>query len=346
MARRSTPAVSVAAEQYVAHCYGRGGSDGVRYSQRSLLSRFARHVSDRQVGNLEPGDFESFFYGPHGLTVTCARSTMGRYYQELKGWLAFCHRRRWCDDPAFLLGGITTTSTRVRRNRLRLSEAQMWAMVEYAPTPRDAAMLVFAMHTGCRISEILDVRIKDVSLPNSEVALRIVKTREEDVMRVSPVLGRYLREWVTVYTGLENPAKTARLFPAARRPQFVSGIPGDWQERGFRPDAKINNPVTIIRTMAERAGVDLEDGDGWHTIRRSVARIFFDRASGMGHDAALRMTSAFLHHKNTSTTEVYLGLDLETAKRDEVMSDGFLIGPPVDGKVTRLDNYREVGGNG
>lgn len=341
MARRSTPAVSVAGESYVAHCYGRGGSEGVRYSQRSLLRRFAAHVSDRQVGSLTPEDFDSFFYGPEGLSSRCARSTMGRYFQELKGFLNFCRRRRWCDDPVILLGGITTTSTRSRRARLRLDEAQMWGMVEVAPTPRDAAMLVTAMHTGARVSEIIDLRIGDLSLSSMELRMRILKTHEEDVMRVSPTLAGYLRDWLTVYQEMHAPKRSDRLFPAGNRPTFVNGMQPDWQERGFQSDRKINNPGTIIRNMADRAGVELEDGDGWHTIRRSIARIFFDKASTNGHDAALRMTSALLHHKNTSTTEIYLGLDLETAKRDSIMVDGFLENPFTD-KVSKISDYRRA----
>src|SRR5690606_5379654 len=137
------------------------------------------------------------FYGPEGLTHSCARSTLGKYYGDLKGFLAWCYRRGWCDDPERLLGGISHTSTRVRRNRLRLSEGQMWALVKSAATPRDAAMIAFAMHTGCRVSEILDLRLRDVNLETGLVSLRVIKTREEDVMAIAPTLERYLREWLT-----------------------------------------------------------------------------------------------------------------------------------------------------
>lgn len=342
MARRSTPALSVAAQRYVDYCYGRGGSDGVRYSQRSLLGRLSRFLNDCQTGSVTPEQIEEFFYGAGGLATNCARSTLGKYFGDLRAFFDWTHRRGWSDAPGFLLGGITHTSTRVQRNRVRLSEPQMWAMVEHAPTPRDAAMVVFAMHTGCRISEILDLRIRDLNLDTREVAMRIIKSRAEDVMRVSPVLDRYLREWLSVYHDMHAPARDARLFPAGNRPTFVNGMCADWQERGFDPYRKINNPVTIIRPMAEAAGVSLESGDGWHTIRRSVARIFFDKASHLGHDAALRMTSAFLHHKNTSTTEIYLGLELEKAKRDEIMSEGFLSNPADNASIANMSDYRKA----
>lgn len=341
MPRRSTPTVRDAAERYIAHAYGKGGSKGQRYSQRSLLFRLAASVNDIQVGSVTAEHVETFFYGPEGLRHTCARSTLGRYYQETKAFFTWCHRRGWCGPAENIVDGVTHTSTRVRRNRLRLSEGQMWAMVEHAPNPRDRAMLVFAMHTGTRISEILGVRLRDLNLETGEVAVRITKTHEEDTMTVSPSLDKYLREWLTLYHQMADPEKSDYLFPAGKSPRFVNGMTPDWTERGLRPDSRINNPIKIIREMAYRANVDLENGDGWHTIRRSVARIFFDKASHLGHDAALRMTSAFLHHKNTSTTEVYLGLELEKVKRDEIMRVGFLEGAP-GGNISTLNDYRKA----
>jgi integrase len=342
VARRSTPKVSDAARRYIAHRYGQGGSEGVRYALRSLLTRFARAVNDVQVGSLKPEHVDDFFYDPDkGLTVTCARTTLGKYYNDLKGFLTFCHRRGWCDDPGFLVGGVVHTSTHGKRNRLRLSEAQLWSLVEHAPTPRHAAMIVFAMHTGCRISEILDVKVKDLNFELGELSLRVIKTHEEDVMRISPTFERYMREWLTVYSQVCHVTQEARLFPAARRGLITRGRAVPWDERGFNTAQKINNPIHIIRACADAAGIALEDGDGWHTVRRSVARIFFDKASHLGHDAALRMTSAFLHHKNTSTTERYLGLELEKVKRDEVMADGFLSDPFASDRIAQLDAYRK-----
>lgn len=341
MPRRSTPTLRDAATRYIEHQFGKGGSTGQRYSQRSLLYRLAKSANDCQVQSLTPEHIETFFYGPEGLRHSCARSTLGRYYQEVKAFLTWCHRRGWCGPADNLVDGVTHTSTRVRRNRLRLSEGQMWAMVEAAPNPRDRAMLVFAMHTGTRISEIQGARVRDVNFSTGEVSVRIIKTHEEDIMSMSPILEKYLREWLTVYHELANPAPNDYLFPAAGNPGFVNGMPPDWHERGLNSGNRINNPVKIIREMAARANVDLESGDGWHTIRRSVARIFFDKASHLGHDAALRMTSAFLHHKNTSTTEIYLGLELEKVKRDEIMRVGFLEGAD-SGNIRSLDEYRKA----
>ncbi len=333
LARRSTPNISDAARQYVSQEFARSGSRGMRYSNRSLLTRFAVAMNDCQVGSLKAERIEAWFYEPGGLAESCARSTLGKYRNDLKGFLAWCFRRRWCDDPELLLGGIRDRSTRVGRQRLRLSEADMWRLAEHAESARDRALLVFIMHTAVRVSEALSVRLSDLRLDSGQVRLRIAKTHDEDTVNVAPALDRALREWLTVYTEHENPPRTGYLFPARRRPRGAVTYTG-WDSA--RP---VTNPRNVIRGMAERADVYLEDGDGWHTIRRSVARIFFDRASGMGHDAAMRMTSALLHHKNTQTTEIYLGLQVERAKRDEIMTVGFLSDPANESAVS-LEEFR------
>lgn len=347
MARRSTPKLSIAADEYMAYCYRRGGSDGLRRSQRSLFRRMVTRLNDCQVGSLTPDHIEGLFYGPGGFSESCAATTLAKYRGDLMSFLAWAYRRRWCDDPTVLLGGVVQTSTRSRRVRVRLSESQMWAMVAAAPDKRDAAMLVFAMHTGCRISELLDLRVRDVNLDLGETRVRIIKTKEEDTLRHSPVLDRHLRAWLTFYAQrCPGFHPGAYLFPARMPARLVGVRHASDDERGYNPDAKISSPGKYLKRMAETAGVPLESGDAWHTIRRSVARIYFDRASEMGHDAALRLTSAFLHHKNTNTTEVYLGLELEKAQRDLVMATGFLTDPDENAEnVTDLKEYRE-GTNG
>lgn len=343
MARRSTPTILEAGFQYAEQSFVRGGAADMRRKNLSLTRRLHEFTNGRQVGSLTPDHVEAFFYGPRGLVKTCASTTLANYRNTLKGFLGWCYRRKWCDEPEYLLGGVTNTSTRNRRVRLRLSEAQLWAMVDACRDNRDRAMLTFAMHTGCRVSEILALRLRSLNLETGEVHVKIIKTREEDVMTVSPLLDRELRAWLAVYTEKHNPGPDDRLFPARAPNRLIDGtnhVPE--AERGYTPSKPIGSPSRQIRRIADAAGVSLEDGDGWHTVRRSVARLFFDRASHMGHDAALRMTSAFLHHANTTTTEVYLGLQLEKKKRDEIMSGGFLLGPTDS--VTRLDDYRKAEG--
>ncbi len=59
--------------------------------------------------------------------------------------------------------------------------------------------------------------------------------------------------------------------------------------------------------------------EGTNTIRRRVARAFFDSmADDQGYDAALRTVSALTHHSSSATTEHYLREpSSERKRRDE-----------------------------
>ena len=59
------------------------------------------------------------------------------------------------------------------------------------------------------------------------------------------------------------------------------------------------------------------DRFGLHVLRRSSARARFDEMVNLGYDGALRRVSAWLHHSSVTITEIYLGLELDRAQRDE-----------------------------
>lgn len=344
MARRSTPKLSAAAEAFVRQRFQQSGSTGQRYAYRSILKRLAASANDCQVGSLRAQHLEHLFYGPGGLSETCGRTTLGKYRGDLLAFLSFCQRREWLShDPAFLLGGIAEKSTRSTRNRYRLGAGQLLALLEYAPEPRDRALLAFVTNTACRISEALSMRVRDVRLDVGDLHVNIIKTHEEDAMPITADLDRELRRWLSHYETHAGPlARDAYLFPAMTSGRFAKG--GGHDARTYRPDARINNPALIFRAVAASANVALEPGDGWHTVRRSIARIYFDAASERGHDRALRETSALLHHANTQTTERYLGIGPEKLTRDQVMrGQAFLTALVDDSKVVNLSDRKAMG---
>lgn len=340
--RRSTPKLSAAGREYVEQIKRRSRSAGVAYSAQSLTARFAEHCRDCQVGTIKPEHVETFFYGDGGLADRCTKTTLGRYRNDLKQFLAFCHRRDWTRHTAdFLLSGITEKSTRTNRNRYRLTRSELARLLENSSRPRDRALIAFVANTGCRVSEALSMRIRDVSFPKGEIYMRIHKTSEEVTTPMTADLERELRSYLTFYAeqvgGIES---SYLLFPAYKSSRYtaqrVVSEPGQ-----LNPTAKVNNPRTIIRPIAERAGIELEPGDGWHTIRRSSARIFFDLAAENGHDSALRMTQAFLNHKHAQTTEIYLGLEIERAKVTKMLKGNSFLTADSDATIIALPT-REV----
>ncbi len=79
----------------------------------------------------------------------------------------------------------------------------------------------------------------------------------------------------------------------------------------------MTHPERVVHAALARVGLPTRH-EGAHTIRRAVARHFFDSlvATDLGYDGALRTVSALLHHSNAATTETYLGLSSERQRRD------------------------------
>lgn len=321
MARRTTPNVTYAAEQFTAYRYRRSQSAGVRYGYVSLLRRFAESVNNVQVGSLKPAHVEEFFYGVRGLHNTCGRSTLAKYRGDLSSFFDYCHRHEWLPlSGAAMVAGISDKSTHVNRDRTRLTAPELLRLMDCADLARDRCLVAFVANTGVRISEALELRIRDVNLARGEIYVRLRKGgHSEETYYITSDLDPELRRWLVAYAEECGELKKEwRLFPAQNRPQFHKGSNRS-SSVGYNPMNKLNNAGTILEKICPKAGIEFEFGDGWHTIRRSVARLFFDSASEQGHDAALRMTQALLKHKHSSTTEGYLGLDLEKRKVQEVM---------------------------
>lgn len=344
MARPVTPKLSIAADDFQRIRSRSGnGSQGMVYQWRSLLGRLTARLNDPHLGSIKPVDLEDFFYGRKGLADKCGPTTLGKYRSDLIQFFNWCHRRGFTPHTgAYLLGDIAEKTTKPNRERFRMNRHQIIALMDAATEPRDRAMIAFAVNTGCRISEVAGMRVKDVRLDREEVYVRLWKTRQEVTIAITADLDTELRSWLTHYgQAMKEPLQPDwTLFPPRHSPKLI-GYAQLRRPEGYRPATRVTNARYLIRPIAERAGIVLETGDGWHTLRRSVARLFFDDASRLGFDRALRMTQAFLHHKNASTTEEYLGLDVERAAVDKVLrGQHFITGGLNDGNVTPL---RKVG---
>lgn len=343
MPRQATPKLSNAVDLFIERRFNRSKSSQVRYSYVSLLRRFVTYTGDLTVGSLKPAHVEDFFYGPGGLSETCGRTTLGKYRNDLKQFIDFCHRREWLPlSGAAMVSGVGDRSTRANRDRYRLSPTQMLLLMEHAENPRDRALFAVVANTGIRISEALDLKVRDVNFQRGELYVRLIKLgRQEVTYPITSDLEPELRKWLTAYSKeLDQSLERGWfLFPAKHAMRFHKGSHGKPVRPAviWNPTGVIHKPREIIQYMAANAGIELEPGDGWHTIRRSVARVFFDAASEQGHDAALRMTQALLKHRSASTTEVYLGLDLENRRVEEVMK-----GKPFLTARANLDNVRPL----
>jgi integrase len=202
-------------------------------------------------------------------------------------------------------------------------------LLDQAECAMHRAYLAAAVNTACRASELQALKVGDVDFAQSEVFVTVIKTKEEDEMPLTADLERELRVWFEEYAALlGRPLRDDDyLFPSRSGNQikthyFDEELGRRVYERTpyvWHADRPVERTEKIVKGALERLGLPTRY-EGTHTVRRAVARAYFDKLSEeAGYDAALRTVSALLHHRNMATTERYLGLSSERRRRDETM---------------------------
>lgn len=300
-----------------------------------VLRRFAAALGDIQLRHLRAERVTDWFYGTGGLMqahVTRDRrsrepikpSTHNFYRSRLASFFKFCTQRGWLrDDPLSEIQPMPEVS----RVRLQPPPSLLLAMLDATPSARDRAYLAVAMNTALRSNEIVRMQVGDVDFESGSLMVRISKTHEEDSFPISADLSKELRRWLFAYSGDlgRNLRPTDHLFPTREGPRYRWHRSADGSAvrsmtaPSWRPERPMTHTERVVQKALATVGLPTKD-EGTHTIRRAVARAMFDDlTTEVGYDAALRTTSAMLHHKSGATTERYLGLSSERRRRDDAL---------------------------
>lgn len=359
------PRMSEAVEDYLNLRRARFSASTVQ-NETFVLRRFVASVGDIQVRHLRPEHVEAWFYGPNGVMAghrtrdgrerePVQASTHNYYRTRLKSFFAYCAQRGL--TRAVLLQQVTPMRIPIR-DRLQPRPEMLWAMLDGEECPRDRAILATAMNTGLRSSSITDLRVGDVDLDSLTLHVRITKSKIEDSMPMTSDLVFELRRWLVTYRTecleSESPVEVLAehyLFPAKRGPRYRWRTEPDGRRVQYQVPSRWNpaRPARKIHEVAQaalhRVGLPTTH-EGIHTIRRAVARVYFDDlVQSGGYDGALRQVSALLHHSNSTTTERYLGLSRERRARDESLRGKSLLGPrPEAASVTSISTGIKRGG--
>jgi integrase len=322
VATKTTPQVTEAVQMYLAE-YEYGWSKRTHQTYAALLNRFARSVPDMQVGRLTTDHYKRFLITTHKSNARGKQSsatTINQYRAVLRGFISFCHRKGW--NRGDLLDHVGKVKAEVRRDFIRLSPDELMQMLRDAEHPRDRALLAGGMNTALRASELRSIRLKNLDLDKGEFYAVIHKSTMSDVFPISADLDAEWRMWLAWYAAnIDGPLQgDYYLLPAKDGRRMTGKAEGGktatFRDGVLRPAQPIHHAERIVQAGLRKLGYTNLAHEGIHTLRRSVGRIYFDSIREEGYDYALRETMAFLHHKNTHTTEIYLGLDVERAKRD------------------------------
>ena len=122
-----------------------------------------------------------------------------------------------------------------------LTEEEVMKIAETATSPRDKAIVMVLYETGCRIGELLSLKMKNVSFDQYGAVLRITgKTGDRRVRIISST--SLLTNWISHYENASEPE--APLWP----PRSTNY----WAKSDAAEYASI---LKLIKTLAQRAGI-------------------------------------------------------------------------------------------
>lgn len=329
-----------AVHKWSAALYANGASDSTTRHYVSVGARLARAYPRYTFARVGAAELNAFFYGPEGIAVGKLETTVSFYRAAIRSLFRYGHAMGWRKDvPATPAPVVRTVKMRqtATATPTRLTATQITLMIGSARHPILRAMLAIAANTALRVCDIRKLRIGELDLTVGDLRVVAQKTGHVDVLPVTIDLDAEMRRyltWLTASTGATVADAELFLLPG------IVNVFGEQTLTHQRPVSYDWSRTRLLRLYRE-SGVHVEPKEAWHTLRRSVARIYFDSMRDeVSFDHALRRTAVLLGHRNTITTERYLGLDAERLARDESLRGRHLIVP--GGSVTALHSRRAL----
>lgn len=259
---------------------------------RRDLTRFLNWLGDRRIGHLQLNDLTEYpawlgeqKLAPKSITRHIASLRVFFRFLQLEGVLAdnqadlLVSQKLWQRIPHVLsvehVGRLLTAPRRADA---------LWI--------RDRAILEMLYATGCRVSELSGLRIRDLQLNDRFCTCH----GKGDKQRIVP-LGKSAISVVRHYLADQRPGLAARRSPAA---EFLFLSP-----RGDR--LRRERIWELLKKYAARVGAPSEISP--HSLRHSFATHLL--AGG----ADLRQVQEMLGHSSIATTQIYTHVDHTRLKR-------------------------------
>ena len=261
-------------------------SENTVAAYRRDMSRFAKWLDGRNVLKITVQDLADYAAWLNGLKL--APSSIARHLVSLKVFFRYLQLEGVMkENVAELLG-----SQKLWERVPKILSPQQLDKIFQAPSRsdpcwrRDRAMLELLYATGCRVSEISNLKMRDMHLDDGFCLCR----GKGDKERMVPLGGRAI---AAVREYLEN--ERGKLHSKRR-------VPGEWVLLSYRGQRLRRERIwELLKRYAVRVGAP--DDVSPHTLRHSFATHLL--AGG----ADLRQVQEMLGHASIATTQIYTHVD-------------------------------------
>ena len=214
------------------------------------------------------------------------RNSVLRKISSIRTFYKFCYLNKMTkEDPTNMIKSLK----REKRLPEVLSMKEVKMIIDncsHSPEGiRDKLILKLLIATGARVSEILNLKIKDVENQDYEFIKVLGKGSKYRIIPVYDSLEDEIKEYLAISRPkLKGADENFKLFPGIRRENF-------WKK---------------LKKIAKDAGV--EKNVYPHIFRHSVATVL------LSNGADIRIVQEILGHSNIATTEVYTHVEKSELK--------------------------------
>ena len=296
-------------DAFVEHISGKVQvSDNTVDAYRRDTNRFFEWLGNRDLNRLTINVLADYVDWLHRKELSPA--SLARHIASLRVFFGFLQLKGVIrDNPAEQLGSQKLWE---RMPRI-LSEEQVEALLT-APMPdvdklwrRDRAVLEFFYATGCRVSELVDLTLRDIHFGEGYCKC----TGKGNKQRNVPLGGRAVsafRSWMeeerpeVQRRGRHNVETVLFRFSDANEDGSSEAFP-DWAFLSYK-GRKIRREAMweLIKKYAVRVGAPTEISPHW--LRHSFATHL------LAHGADLRQVQEMLGHSSIATTQIYTHVDM------------------------------------
>jgi len=281
-----------------------------------------RHLSRRQTGGL-------------------AAASLNLEISILRGFFMWCAEMRYSRSALPVRTGQRTKEDPRDWNYVRIE--QFPELLDAAANPRDRMIIALGLYLFLRGSEITTIKLSDIHMEEGTILIHVWKTRKIDVAPIPDELKEELGRYLSWYgsnvdlsaEGSDDYYLVPRFSPPVCRYRHSLGRLAPVEAAQLLPSARLGKVTVFVKSALAKIGLDAVH-EGGHTLRRSGARALYAHLMQDGkYDDVLRILQAMLHHDSVMTTERYLRLDLDRARRDRMVRSGPMFGAAIVGAPVR-----------
>lgn len=331
--------LSEAITEYTEHMKARGRKARTIHNHKQPLNRALREWGDIYVASISHRHIDDLF-----AKADWSAATRNLYLGNIRqGFFPWCRRHGYMRKDFDPTDGWTTSRVE-RREKDWIPVDEFAGLLDAATSPRDRGVVAAGMFLMLRGSEVSYLKVGSVDFDHDRILVWREKTQEEDWMPMSVELKEELLVWFRHYelsTGRTPLHPDWFLFPAQgplpmKHDHSIGKLQPTGEAPPYKPWTRLGKPYMAVKRTVKAYGID-DYRAGVHLLRRSSARAYYDLLVEQGHDHALMRVGAILGHKDTKTTQIYLGVKIEREQRNAAIA-GKVMFPNMRkaGSVTEL----------